>query len=201
MKHQFFDLHWLARRDKDLPLPNLHFYNDPRPGTEMAYYSAPNMRVDPAWRRGCSPEWLELFDAGFTWTLDGTILSRASGLIAVNIGQCRDQDIEAAVAHEWRHHWQAYNVGPHKPAVFDLQIGHQDAIVKYFSRHWHEADALRFERSLVPNDECSLQRASWLGWPTRRRAYGYEVPIYRDFFDRGLEFLWNRVAPLPGFLR
>lgn len=61
--------------------------------------------------------------------------------------------IPGSIAHEWRHHWQIFNIGPHPNWPWQFENGkddYQESIRKYF-RMWHEFDAFRFEYHFARN--------------------------------------------------
>lgn len=62
--------------------------------------------------------------------------------------------------HEWRHHWQVYNVGRILSVDFDFEISYKEAIIKYY-RSATERDALLFSNRVAP-EELSLRDESWV---------------------------------------
>src|SRR5258707_661402 len=82
-------------------------------------------------------------------------------VVFLSASEMRDNALGTYWTHEWRHHWQTYNIKPQRPQVFDTRLGHRDAIVKYFSESPKEADALRYELAIAPC-EINRERASWM---------------------------------------
>lgn len=63
------------------------------------------------------------------------------------------ENIEAVIAHEWRHHWQWRNqifVQDWQKPVPAFGADYWGDIVDYFSRRAHEHDALLFEIAMAP---------------------------------------------------
>lgn len=164
-------LQWLARRDKDLPLPLVRAVDH---WDAAGSYFSPYSIAPDEWRRTVSKEYVDLWDRRIVWTPDGDLVSFARGLIIINPNAAKNDfgeiEVAATIAHEWRHHWQAFNWGRSTAVEVDNRIPHKESMVKYFSASRFEADALRFELQHVPS-EVNLERASWLGWPTRQRTY------------------------------
>jgi hypothetical protein len=130
------DLHFLSKRDKDLPFPLLKYY---RSETEEGYY------VHPSDCRYVSDENLS-FDS-------------TNGIIFVNSNSL---SIESTLAHEWRHHWQYYR-GMLKTELYSkykqyINFNFKNDIVAYTINYYkipYELDALRYECKLI-NDAYSL---------------------------------------------
>jgi len=120
------ELSWIARQDKSLPLPLLDF--DVLPDEYGARYYPP-MRYD-----------LEFNDKVFP--LD-------HGLIQVNT--IYNPCTASSLAHEWRHHWQAYHGWKLPGHPIQASISYDDRIKRHFK--WpEEKDALRFELRHTPDD-------------------------------------------------
>ncbi len=63
------------------------------------------------------------------------------------------ENIEAVLAHEWRHHWQWRNqifVMDWQKPVLAFGVNYWGDIVDYFSHRAHEHDALLFEIATAP---------------------------------------------------
>lgn len=203
MNHGVFDLYWLARRDKDLPLPEIRFVeNWSDMNGAIACYWGPRLNTPVQWIRDREEagEWdyLALNRRNMIWLDGGELVSCARGLIVVDRGQAEDRDVASCIAHEWRHHWQTYNVpGLCCPIPFDQTIEVDAALIKYYRGQPREADALRYELEIAP-DDSNRHRASLLGWPFPQRSYLVPGQIIADWFSdnliiRGLErsFSWS----------
>lgn len=80
--------------------------------------------------------------------IDGKYYDLKYGLIEVSV-QFKSLSTESTLAHEWRHHWQAYHgwVNDYRflwPSTFE-EDDYDDLILKYFTLNNHEMDALRFQ--------------------------------------------------------
>lgn len=152
------DLRWLARRDKDLPVPTLVFETmGERFGRIQGGYYAPDYKPPDSW----SAEWDELIPNKLMLFRSWKERSFANGLIFVDIEH--SANIEATLAHEWRHHWQTYNQPIKHYQPMNQQVNYRSRIVDFFNHNRHEADALRFELKLAPSNNAR-EWASWLGW-------------------------------------
>lgn len=116
-----YNLHWLGKLDKSLPKPRIVF-------------------ADITWCSG--------FYAGPDFGLvniNGTLHDTGPGLICISTEN--PEYMTSTLVHEWRHHWQRYNIGQfpewkwRTPAHDEnFQVNYDKAI-----KAWHEKDALAFE--------------------------------------------------------
>jgi hypothetical protein len=168
------ELRWIARKDKDLSLPTIKFVDDLLDDSAIASYWSPTIFTPESWREefiDTDEEWLvDLADKNIL-CLGDELISIDRGLLVVDLARCDDSEIESAIAHEWRHHWQTFNMPAHYPISWPEHLPYDEALQIYYADRF-EADALAFECSVAPNDG-NRYRASLLGWPCRRRAYSF----------------------------
>lgn len=142
------DLNWLSRRDKQLPIPQLHY--DPLLEEYGGVYYDPEFGI---------------FEYDENHTFDCK-----NGLIVVST--IYEEDIESTLAHEWRHHWQTFN-----GCCLDYEYGlesydfsdwdtYDHNIKRYFLENDFEFDALLFEARMTKNEQAK-ERLSLIGrWRT-----------------------------------
>lgn len=133
------ELRWLARHDKDLPLPEIIF-------------TPSNLDFRGQKCGGCyyKPEQNEFLYGDLFIPFD-------KGVIVV--GTESPELIAGTIAHEWRHHWQFHrglSLEPshYDPKAFEEYTGYRAAVRKYFRTQAHELDALRYQNKVAP-DWCS----------------------------------------------
>ena len=97
--------------------------------------------------------------------LDGRCVSTERGLIVISgLNESRgldSQEAPNALAHEWRHHWQTFNVRRGLPSHWgkSWSADYENSIVKFF-KNPHEMDALLFSYHIAP---CETTRL-WLSF-------------------------------------
>lgn len=129
------ELHWLSKRDRTLPLPNL-IYTKTFVG---GYYCRP----DPT---------REVYDD------DGIPHDCRNGLIVISTEF--EGDV-ATLAHEWRHHYQFYHgIELNSIGWINDDRSYKEKIIEYFLSSTSEMDAFRFQLSLAPPVEIE----EWVEW-------------------------------------
>ncbi len=135
----YLELNWLAKSDKDILLPPVIFADIPYSG--CLYF----------------PEKKEILLSDKYYPLD-------KGLILIKEASPGDE-IEAAIAHEWRHVWQYYQGDKlnieweNKPS-----LSHQEQIIDFFISNPAEYDAFLFELKKSPCDS----NKEWYEWIIKR---------------------------------
>jgi hypothetical protein len=132
------ELNWLHRKAKDLIIPALLI---------VPQY---------AWRKfpGCyyHPQSGEIeFRGHFTPLSNGLI-------IASEITDWCPGGFASTLAHEWRHHWQWFNMTRGKGATWDPTLPYDKAIVKFFESKI-ELDALLFSHAVAPCEETRIWKS------------------------------------------
>lgn len=122
----FFELNWLLRQHKQIPIPLFIFGQ--LHGPQACYYR---------------PFWGEV-------VIENRCYGTDKGLIVVDAEI--SVGIDASIAHEFRHHWQAmqdyrYPVIPH-----DFSENYWEQVKSYYLTQPMELDALRFEIKVAPTD-------------------------------------------------
>ncbi len=118
-------LNWIRNIDKSLVIPTVIFSSTINVG---------------GWYR--PPDRSQIY-------VDGHYYDSCFGIIVVNATQ--PEEFAGTIAHEWRHHWQAYHGwkfdGMSGASLIDLinSAGYNKAIRKYFAESKSEMDALRFQ--------------------------------------------------------
>lgn len=131
------ELRWIRGFDKDLLLPEVIFVFNP---TYSGLYIPPMKK--------------EKLIAGKYYPCD-------HGLIICSTLNPDIKSTAGTLAHEWRHHWQAYNSSlPCDYVSFDKYMDYKSAIKKYYSSSKRELDALKFEIQMAPTDWSK----QWLAW-------------------------------------
>lgn len=121
------ELNWIRKYDKSLIIPEVVFSS--LSWVAGQYYKPDNDEI----------------------YIDGVGYSMRFGLIEVSERQNKtDVDIASTLAHEWRHHWQIFNLPTRTynyywPHEFD-NSDYDDMIIKYFTSNELEMDALRFQK-------------------------------------------------------
>ncbi|KKL67955.1 hypothetical protein LCGC14_2129810 [marine sediment metagenome] len=137
----FLELNWLAKSDKDIPLPPVLSSNEE--GTAGGYYIPP--------KKG------ETLINGLHYPLD-------KGMIVINDSAYHECP-EAVIAHEWRHIWQIYQGWPNTKGIdwFDLDEStpFRQRIVEYFTSNPRELDALFYEIKMT-NCIHAQQMYEWI---------------------------------------
>ncbi len=83
--------------------------------------------------------------------IDGKFYHLGCGLIEVsNFNNETAKETAGTIAHEWRHHWQYFNLPKEKvgfewPKSYN-ELEYNEMIVKYFTLNPLEMDALRFQK-------------------------------------------------------
>lgn len=132
------ELRWLMRRHKDLTVPRV--YIGPLEGY-AGFYIAPE-------------ETEEEFP-------DGTTIDCRRGIIA-SAPQPAGMRLESTLAHEFRHHWQQFNLRePYDWPKLTPGADHKQEMVEYFTTSRMEEDALLFECKWAP-DDVNMQRLDWV---------------------------------------
>lgn len=120
-RHASLELNWLARHEKQLPLPRVLFA--PLPLCSGIYFWP--------WPR-----------AQFEFGLE---IPPSNGTIVVST-LYPEMPVPSTLAHEFRHHWQCWNgMLPKKNKGWKEPTDYAEAIALYFTTQLHEWDALRFE--------------------------------------------------------
>lgn len=79
----------------------------------------------------------------------------------ITISTLWPEDIHETIAHEFRHHWQLYNVlGEFPDWPWGRGTDYKESIIDYFTGAWHEWDALQFSLKVAPTDVTLL----WKEW-------------------------------------
>lgn len=130
---------WLMRHDRGLWTPNLVFTPN-LPGAGGYFYR---------------PQKGELLVDGYHRDLrHGILLVRESK---------DEHDLANAIAHEWRHYWQWFNMEHKFPAMrFDMNAEYWSEIKRFF-KNPRELDALVFSHKVAP---CRTSEI-WLEWINR----------------------------------
>ena len=132
------DLYWLSRHDKDI-LPPPVIYEDIDASGECYWPRHTTVQIGEHEH------------------------SLHRGLIVINPKTI----IPSALAHEWRHLWQFYNVRPLGNSNWSKHARrktYQEAIVSYFVNDPAEYDALLFELKHYPVDH----NREWYEWILKR---------------------------------
>ncbi len=129
------ELNWLRNLDKTLLLPKVVFFPSERLVINSDVYPCSGLYLHPF-------EWEVRINGEFHDGQRGIILASTQN----------PELTPAAIAHEWRHHWQFCNgLLPAKPGGWSEADGRPEnyasAIKKYFRTQWHEFDALQYELS------------------------------------------------------
>ncbi len=130
------ELNWLKHYDKSLILPKVVF-------SENLEFS------------GCyyCPHNSETY-------IDGKLYPREKGIIVVNPIE-NMVGIAETISHEWRHHWQFFNM-PEQDSKewnskgWDLYSNYNNAIVEFFRNSLSEMDALKFEITVCGPDHAEV---------------------------------------------
>ena len=124
------ELGWIARRAKDLPLPNIVFTSK-LPDCGGCYYKPQHGGV----------------------YVDLVRYDLSHGLIV--IADDGDDHTGSTIAHEWRHHWQLFNLGDCKAigwgSVLASSVNYEAAIKRYYRGSSTEMDALLFQHKYSPS--------------------------------------------------
>jgi hypothetical protein len=129
------ELHWLSKRDKWLVLPELRFVKGGYGGTTCY--------IDPV-------------DYAYECSWGETMLAK-NGLIVINTTDWVDtEEVKAAIAHEWRHHWQTHSGVKCQDSSSDmystLDFNNWEHAVKKYYKIPHERDALEFSCQLTKSE-------------------------------------------------
>jgi hypothetical protein len=123
------ELNWLARHDKELPLPEIVF----SPNNE----DASGRRVGGCYYLPAKREFL--FGDVYVPLDHGVIL----------VGCESPETIAGTIAHEWRHHWQTHRgiklASQYNAEDFASWDTYGKAIRRYFRNQSHEMDALLYQ--------------------------------------------------------
>jgi hypothetical protein len=132
MSRASIELNFLARRDKQTTLPALVFTRHSNLAQGLYYEPEQDAEV----------------------IIDGRAISLSCGLISIDDSMLVDS-IEATLAHEWRHHWQATH-GWDLRVTLDFDFTNEETywreVRRYYRRQPWEYDALLFEISVAPTD-------------------------------------------------
>lgn len=133
------ELGWLAKKDRNLPLPELVYSPNPKFG---GLYMSP-------WK-GERQVGTKFYDT-------------SKGLIWIS------EFTPSVIAHEWRHHYQFYygpKPGPSSLALdkWTAQYGYKGMIKKYFTELDYEQDALKFQVKMYPKDLLTEYWIDLLKW-------------------------------------
>lgn len=121
------ELNWIRKFDKSLSMP------------EVVYSS-----IDWAGGQYFHPEENEI-------CIDGKYYNISRGLIEISVSNnVSSKEISSTIAHEWRHHWQYFNLPYEKnkfkwPQTYDDQK-YNKLITNYFLLNPLEMDALQFQK-------------------------------------------------------
>lgn len=135
--NSFSELHWLAKADKYILLPPVIFADI----LEGGYFRFPEKK--------------EVLIEDKYYPAD-------RGLIVIN-STYPENEIQAGLAHEWRHLWQYYQWGePELGPQWDSKspLSYREQIVDYFISNPSEYDALLFELKKAPSDLSQ----KWYEW-------------------------------------
>lgn len=145
-RYPSLSLNWLHKEQKDIPTPQLIIQEWPTWEVGGCY-----------WPVGCDGN--EEYQN----------IRNHNGTIFVNVSN--SESIEETLAHEWRHHYQYWQLGMAFKHItsWDSLRQHYDykiSIKKYFTQ-WHEWDALTFAHHKAGNDTTE----SWLEIINDTRRY------------------------------
>ncbi len=131
------DLHWLSKKEKDITLPNLLYTEVEDCGA--CYY--PN----------------KFF--GNEVLINNKYYDCSNGLIVVNTNELYGDknEVENALAHEWRHHCQFLrNIYLENKIRYNFNDSetYDENIVNYFLNDPTEMDALLFSLKVAPVEHC-----------------------------------------------
>jgi len=141
MKLSSLELNWLSKKDKYLPIPEVVF-------------------VDSFYAGGCyfHPDRCQVL-------IGDKFINCDKGIIIVNTEYAeKDSElmysnnwIPSCLAHEWRHHWQYYNVDDEKDYINWSFEGYDtdeywESIFSFFEKSNKELDALKFQHNIYPTE-------------------------------------------------
>jgi hypothetical protein len=137
----YIELHFLIKRFKDVPLPLILFEN---------YY-----KEIPAGGMYLPPQKEHWYIKDQEYCLDKGLL-----YICTHPSETTGR-VEEVIAHEFRHHWQFFNLK--REYCFDWftsNLPYKERVIKYFIKNNTEMDALLFSLDIAPVEKTKL----WYSW-------------------------------------
>lgn len=81
------------------------------------------------------------------WMFDGDMRPHSMKYGVIVVSPLCSDNVEATIAHEWRHHWQYFHGVKFDATPVNIfqTMAYEKALVKYFKSSRMEMDALRFQ--------------------------------------------------------
>ena len=126
-RHPALETRWLARHDRQLPVPEVFYVSGITAG---GFYFQP-LRRSRVW--------------------EGLEVPPSRGLIMVNVDY--GPSVPAILAHEFRHHWQRFHGWRSDTQPYRTDLPTHIALRRFYRASRSEMDALRHEMRRAPNEE------------------------------------------------